>query len=205
MAVRFCFARGWSPQVFSCGMEDLPYTPTFGKEEIPETTNITQVRLSDLGPLQYKTYTPEVMRARVEVAMSMPDERKDIWKNRIICILGPLESVFCINFIPSDPHQPQILQVMRMKDLNESAVSYRVYCCDFLSYKFIIPKEHPDQVFNLSQKDVSQLIPVVEPTDHTPVIAQALHYLKNEKTLKGMALTLQSAQGNFKTYVWIKA
>jgi hypothetical protein len=191
MAVKFCFAGGYFQKSVR---EDVSSPETHRKEEIPV-----------LGPLKYKTYTSEHMGPRLERAMSLSDDMKNIWRHRIICILGIFEKVFCINFIPSNPRQLQILQVMRMKDLTETADSYPVYCCnDFSPYKFILPKEHPDHVYDLSQWDFSHLDPTVEYDELIQGIALALDYLKKEKRLQGMALTLQLAQGAFKTYVWIK-
>lgn len=158
MSVKFCFASGCAPKPLSCGMEALSYPAAhmMGEETSPERANSKPFRLDEVGHLKYKTYTPEILRARVEVAMSSSDEMIDVWRARIICILGPLETVFCINFIASDPHQPHILQVMRMKDLEESAASCPIYCCDFSPLKFILPKAEPDQVFDLSQWEFSQ-------------------------------------------------
>jgi hypothetical protein len=204
MAVKFCFAGGYFQKLFDYGMEDFSSSETHRKEEIPEKTNVTAVRLGDLGPLEYKTYTSAQMRARLTVAMSFSDEIEAIWRTRIICILGLFKSVVCINFIPADPHLSQILHVIRMNDLEESVDSDLVYGCDFSHYKFILPKADPDQVLDLSRWDFCHLDPTVEAKDSTRGISMALYCLKKEKTLKGMALTLQGAQGELKTYVWIK-
>ncbi|HEY5235806.1 MAG TPA: hypothetical protein VIJ14_06485, partial [Rhabdochlamydiaceae bacterium] len=85
MSVKFCFARGWAPRSLTCGMD--------GPSPL---TNPTPIRLGDLGSPTYKTYTPEMIRKRVEVAQSMPDDTREIWRNRIICTLAAVESVFCI-------------------------------------------------------------------------------------------------------------
>ncbi len=194
MAVKFCFASGYSARIGSCGIEQVPYPATC--EEDTEVAKRAPFRLGDLGSLRYYTYTLEDLQARVEAAKEQPDDMRNIWRSRIICILAPIETIFCINFIPSNPHQPQTLQVMRMHDLNESASSYQVYCYDYSPYKFILPTEHADQIFNLSQWDFSQIEP-------GPLIL-ALQYLKNEKALRGMALTLRSDEGNLNSYLWIK-
>lgn len=196
MVVKFCFASGWSPRQGDCGMEHMSYPASY--REDPEVAKFKPDRLGDLGSIRYKTYTSEHLRARIEAAKGLPDDTKDIWRNRIICILAPLEAVFCINFIPLDPHQPQTLQVMRMKEINESADSYPVYCFDCSPYKFILPQEYADQVFELAQWDFSQIDSATEP------LFLAIQYLKNEKDLKGMALTLHGGQGMLKTYIWIK-
>ncbi len=202
MAVKFCFTSGYFPKPIPCGMEAVSYPATYGKEEkLTEMSNNTPVRLGDLGFLEYETHTSEFLKARVEVAMSFSDDKKDIWRLRIISILARAKTVFCINFIPANPYQPQILQVMRMNNLEEDAAPYRVYCYDSSPYKLILPKEHPDQVFDLSQW---QFAPMEKPTYFTWALTRSLQYLKNEKALKGMALTLQAAQGDLKTYVWIK-
>lgn len=194
MAVKFCFASGCSPTQVTCAGEQASFLVTH--EEDLEGAKCTPVRLGDLGPLSYKTYALNVLRGLWAAAMGMPDDTKDIWRNRIICILAPIKDVFYISFIPSNPYKPQALQVMRMNDLNESASSQKVYCCNFLNCKFILPKEQPDYVFDLSQWDFSQF--EAEP------LTLALQYLKNEKTLKGMALTLRDEHGQLSTYVWIK-
>lgn len=194
MAVKFCFASGCSPKISGCGIDHAFYPETHEKD--PEIAKCAPVRLGDLGSLRYKTYTFDRLLARVEAAKGLPDDTKDIWRSRIICILAPIETIFCINFIPSNPYALQTLQVVRMNDPNESASSYPIYFCEFSNYKFMLPKEQPDQVFDLSKWDFSEI-------EAEPLIL-ALQYLKNEKSLKGLALTLQNHQGNLSTYVWIK-
>jgi hypothetical protein len=188
MTVKFCFASGYSPIV-----------PTYAVDEATsgeEATICGPCKLSEVGYLKYQTFSPEFMKDRIKASKELPREMEGIWRERIICILGPIEAVFCINFIPLDPHQPQTLQVMRMRDLEEDAASYPVYCHDYPFYKFILPKAEPDRVFDLSKWDFS--------LNPKSVIVRALKCLKREKALKGMALTLQGAEGDFKTYVWIK-
>ena len=98
----------------------------------------------------------------MEKAMSLSDDVKYVWRHRIICILGLFKTVFCINFIPADPHRSQILQVMRMKNLEETADSYPVYDYEFSQYKCILPEERPDQIFDLSEWDFCHLDPTVK-------------------------------------------
>src|ERR1700733_5423773 len=144
MSVKFCIVRGWAPRSSTCGMEELHPSP-----------GSTLIRLGDLGSLKYKTYTPEFLREQVEVSELLSDDTKEIWRNRIICILA-VESVFCINFIPLDPNKSQILQVLRLKNPEANAASIRVYYCEYLSYRFMMPKEIADQVFDLARSDISQ-------------------------------------------------
>jgi hypothetical protein len=189
MTVNFCFASGYSPTVPTYAVDEA----TYGEE----ATICGPCKLSEVGYLKYKTFSPEFMKARLKASKELPREMEGIWRERIICVLGPIKAVFCINFIPSDPHQPQTLQVMRMRDLEEEAASFPVYCHDYPSYKFILPKAHPNEVIDLSELDFSRLNP------KSPIV-RALKCLKQEKALKGMALTLQNSKGDLKTYVWIK-
>jgi hypothetical protein len=188
MSVKFCFARGWAPRPFTCGM-DIP-SPLTGS---------TPIRLGDLGGLTYKTYTPEFLRARVEVSESLSDDTKEIWRNRIICILA-VENVFCINFIPSDPNKSQILQVMRLKDPEANAASIRVYCCDYSPYKFMMPKESPDQVFELGRWDISQTVAHLKSDSLISIVTKAIGYLIQDRDLTGLVITFE----NQKTYIWLK-
>jgi hypothetical protein len=189
MSVKFCIAYGATKISLTCGMD--------GRSE---SADLSSFRLSELGRPKYKTYTPEMIRKRIEVAQSMPDDTRNIWRNRIICTLAAVESVFCISFIPKDPSQLQILQVMRMKDVNEIADSYRVYYCDYSPYKFMMPKESPDQVFDLARCNISQTVEHLESDSLIPILTKALGYLIQDKDLGGLVITFE----NLRTYIWLK-
>jgi len=162
----------------------------------------TPVRLGAMGLPKYKIYSPELLQNRVKVAEKMPDDTSNIWRNRIICILAPIESVFCINFIPTNPTQVQILLVMRMKNLEETAESYPVFCLDLATYKFILPKKGVDQVFDISKQAIPETIGKFNPALRT-IFEKVLGHLTKEKKLKGMALTLNQ-DGVLSTYIWLK-
>ena len=189
MSVKFCIVYGATKLSLTCGMDATS-----------ESADISSFRLCELGRPKYNTYTSEMIRKRVEVAQSMPDHTRDIWRNRIICTLAAVENVFCINFISSDPSKPQILQVMRMRDLDETADSCRVYCCDYAPYKFMMPKERPDHIFDLARREISQTVEHLEPGNIIPIVNAVIGYLVRDKDLKGLVITFE----NQKTYIWLK-
>lgn len=191
MLVKFCIASGAARISPTCGMDE-----TNALDENP-------VRLAAMGRPQYKTYSPELLQSRINVAEKMSDDTSNIWRNRIICSLAPIESVFCINFIPTDPTLAQILLVMRMKSLDETAESYPIFCQDLPPYKFMLPKERVDQVFDVSKQTIPQTIEQFNPVLR-PIFEKTLGYLTKEKKLKGIALTLKNQDGALSTYIWVK-
>lgn len=190
MSVKFCIASGAARFPPTCGMD--------------ETTALveTSVRLGAMGRPEYKIYSPELLQNRVKVAEKMSDDTSNIWRNRIICTLAPIESVFCINFIPADPTQVQILLVMRMENLDETAESYPVFCLDLPTYKFILPKKGVDQVFDITKQTIPETIGKFNPVLRS-IFEKVLGHLTKEKTLKGMALTLNQDDA-LRTYIWLK-
>ena len=133
----------------------------------------------------------------------MSNDVPDIWRGRIICTLAPIESVFCISFIPADPFIPQTLLVMRMKDVDATAESYPVFCFDLPAYKFMLPQKRADQVFDISKLSIDETLGQF---DHslTPIFKKVLGYLQQEEKLKGMALTLKNQEEGLHTSIWFK-
>ncbi len=191
MSVKFCVVAGASRRSLTCGMDT--------QTELPDTP----VLLGSMGRPQYYIYTHKFLWKRIKVAEEMTDDTPNILRGRIICILAAVESVFCISFIPTDSSIPQILLVMRMGDISETAESYPVYCRDFSPCKFMLPQERVDQVFDISKLSIAQ---TVEQFDASliPIFEKVLGYLVQEKKLRGMALTLTNQDGSLKTYAWLK-
>jgi hypothetical protein len=190
MSVKFCVVAGASRRSLTCRMD------------VQSEWEDTPILLGAMGRPKYYIHTPKFLRKRIKVAEEMADDTPNILRNRIICNLAPVETVFCISFIPADPYTPQTLLVMRMKNPKETAESYPVYCFDFPAYKFMLPQERVEQVFDLSKLSIAQ---TVEQFDASliPIFEKVLANLKREEKLKGMALTLTSQEG-LKTYVWLK-
>jgi hypothetical protein len=190
MSVKFCSVAGAARRSITCGMD------------VPPELEQTSVRLGALGNLQYKIYSPKFLQKRIKAAELISDDTPNILRSRIICILAPVECVFCISFIPADPYTPQTLLVMRMRDTSETAESYPVYCLDFPACKFMLSQEGVEQVFDLSKLSIAQTI---EHFDDSliPIFEKVLGNLKREEKLKGMALTLTNQEG-LRTYVWLK-
>ncbi len=192
MSVKFCITSGAVPGNLTCGMD----VPT-GVEEKP-------VRLDAMGVgPRYVTYSTKCFQKLIKTFEKMPDDDTNIWQCRIVVNLAPVESVFCISFIPADPYSPQTLLIMRMRDLNQTAESYPVYCCDFSAYKFMLPQERVDQIFDISKLSIPQTIEQFD-ASLIPIFEKVLVYLSREKKLRGMALTLTNQDNTLKTYVWLK-
>ncbi len=191
MSVKFCIASGVARTSQSCGMD------------VPTELAETPVQLSTMGRPEYNTHSQRFLRKRVKVAEEMSNDVPDIWRGRIICTLAPIESVFCISFIPADPFIPQTLLVMRMKDVDATAESYPVFCFDLPAYKFMLPQKRADQVFDISKLSIDETLGQF---DHslTPIFKKVLGYLTQEKKLKGMALTLKNEEEALYTSIWLK-
>lgn len=193
MSVNFCMVLSKWPSMkthLGCGLG----SPLSVK-------NTLRISLGSLDP-DCEAYTPEMLKNEGEAAFKLPDQTYDIWRWRTIYTLAQNESIFCINFIPRDPHVAQIIQVMRLKGTLEEARSLELFCHDLFSIKFILPVMKADQMYDLSQRSITETIsqftcPV------KAVIEKALACFSKDLRSIGLALTLEE-NGNQRTYIWLK-
>jgi hypothetical protein len=161
---------------------------------------VTPFRLGTLANRYSEEHTCSELYEYLETANSLPDDTYDIWRCRIIYLLTPQESVFCISLIPDNPSKGQIVQVIKLKDKEDE---YQEFNHDYLAYKVILPKEFADQVFDLSKYEISQTVAHLKPRHLIPILMVALYYLSNDSNLKGLALTLEEDRKQ-RTYIWLK-
>ncbi|HEY5235807.1 MAG TPA: hypothetical protein VIJ14_06490 [Rhabdochlamydiaceae bacterium] len=193
MSVKLCLVSAKWPKIerpLGCGHD----TPS-------SLTSSVVISLGSLNP-DFEAYTFEQLKLERQAAFRLPDKTYDIWRWRTIYTLAQNEAIFCISFIPKEPHKAQIIQVMRLKSSPEEARSLELFCHDLFSIKFILPVKNADQVYDLSQRSVTETIsqftlPV------KAVIEKALASFSKDSRSLGLALTLEE-DGKQRTYIWLK-
>lgn len=194
MSVKFCIA--------SCKWSDSQPLKCCGGSPI-STQNIIPFRLGSITTLYFEKYANGQLSKYLKAANSLPDDTYDIWRFRIYYLLAPDKRVFCINFIPQNPAKGQIVQVMRLKG-EEDVSQYEEYNHEYPTYKFILPVERAEQVFDLSKCEISLTVAHLKPLTLIPIVQKALECLTQDLGLKGLALTLEDKDGKQKAYIWLK-
>ncbi|HEY5235808.1 MAG TPA: hypothetical protein VIJ14_06495, partial [Rhabdochlamydiaceae bacterium] len=132
---------------------------------------------------------------------SSNDGKHEIERFRTFFTLMQSEAICCINFIPRDPHELQTIHVMRLQS-NQDPKKVPVFChANF--FKYILPVERADHVFNLSKEKVFETVRSFTPI-LSSIIEKALGYFLKDRQAKGLALTFHEESGMQKTYVWLK-
>lgn len=172
-------------------------TPTWPTPALGE--NVVQMSLDSLKPalVQYSEY---VLKNTLREYKQRPDEESSVWTKRILFTLARNQSIFSISFIPSNSNKAQMIQVIRLK---EGHAPETLFFHHYVNYKFILPVETADRVFDLSKWKVPVTVESLKPS-LVPAVTKALGYLKKESDLSGLALTLESKAKTPVTYVWLK-
>jgi hypothetical protein len=192
MAATFCIVSGsWpSANLVGCGLEN----------SIP-LENQNPVQLGELGPaLQKRLSQSAISKCLKLFEDSQRDNEHEIDRFRTFFTLMQSEAICCINFIPRNPHELQTIHVMRLQD-DQDPKKVPVFCHANV-FKYILPVERADHVYDLSQRSVTETIsqftfPV------KAVIERALACFSKDSRSLGLALTLEE-DGKQKTYIWLK-
>ena len=172
-----------------------------GQDRFP-SMGLEPIRL-DTWTIYYKIYAPHRLKLCEQLADSANDHiAEDIWRGRTLFTLAQSESIFCINFIPTNPYEAQMVLVMRLHG-GMDAPSYPMFCHNYPTLKFILPVKMPDQVFDLLKKGIPETINQFE-SHRRSIIEKALTYFSKDPHSQGLALTLKNEDGSQKTYIWLK-
>jgi hypothetical protein len=159
--------------------------------------NVFKMALESLKPA-IVSYTDSVLKKTLEEYEQRSDEEKAVWRKRILFTLAREQSIFSISFIPANPNEAQIFQVVRQ----DRAPEY-LFCHQYVAHKFILPVETVERVFDPSKWQVASIAESIKPR-LVAVINKAVNYLREDFDLSGLALTLENKAGKQVTYVWLK-
>ncbi len=197
----FCIALGsWAGPSLStnCGRDSaLPLSAL--------STAPMQYPLGSLGQTLCQHMPPSViLKCLHNVQDSSEDETPDIERFRTVFTLLQSEAIFCINFIPKNPHDPnQIVHVMRYEE-KENPKEFPVYCHDGANLKYLLPVERANRIFDLSKSKISQTVESLNPQLRN-IIQAALNCFLKDSEAKGLALTLElDVDKPSQTYIWLK-
>jgi hypothetical protein len=180
-----------STRQLGCGLENP--IPSQQRNPIP---------LGRLGSFYQKEMLQSaIVRCVAHFEDPCKDGEYEIEKFRTAFTLLQSEAVFCINFIPKNPFELQILHVMRLQEKQDPS-EFLVFCHDHV-FKYILPVEQADQVFDLSRFEITQTFENLKPS-LIPIVEKALGYFFKDSRSKGLALTLESKTGTPATYIWLK-
>lgn len=159
--------------------------------------NIVKMALESLKPAIVH-YTGSLLEKTLGEYEKRSDEENLVWTKRILFTLAREHSIFSISFIPSNPHEAQIFQVIRQ----DRAPEY-LFWHQYGAHKFILPVKTVDAVFDPSKWQITAIAESIKPR-LVAVLDKAISYLREDFDLSGLALTLENKAGKPVTYVWLK-
>ncbi|HEX4840133.1 MAG TPA: hypothetical protein VFU89_06795 [Rhabdochlamydiaceae bacterium] len=193
MSVDFCIVAGSWLKVSGvrCGSE--------GTTPLEEST---PMQLGQLGQgIKQERLSPGGISVCLNrFKQSKWDNAPEIERFRTFFTLLQSKAICCVNFIPLNPQQLQIIHVMRLRP-NEDPAKVSVFCHSHI-FKYILPAKHADVVFDLSRERVSDTTQSLE-SSLKAIIEDALEYFKKDLQAQGIALTF-TEKGVQKTYIWLK-
>jgi len=132
------------------------------------------------------------------------DKEYAVDRFRTVFTLLQSEAIFCINFIPKNPHgSSQVIHVMRCEE-KQDPNEIPVYCHDAANLKYLLPVEKADRIFDLSKSEISQTVENLNSELRNIIQAALVCFLKDTEAT-GVALTLKpDADKPCVTYIWLK-